>query len=143
MKYVVYTDGSCLGNPGPGGWCALIKNMDTGGEEILRGGEKKTTNNQMELMAILQALAEFVPCAEDPPKIKIYSDSNYCVKGISEWLPGWVKCNFKDKKNVDMWKAYLKLSDGLDVKIEWVKAHNGHPENEMVDAIAREEASKF
>jgi ribonuclease HI len=143
MNYVVYTDGSCRGNPGPGGWAALIKNMDTGGEEILRGGDPKTTNNQMELMAILQALAEFVPCQENPPKIKIYSDSSYCVKGISEWLPGWVKCNFKGKKNVDMWKAYLKLSDGLDVTMEWVKAHNGHPENEMVDTIACEESAKF
>lgn len=143
MNYVVYTDGSCLGNPGPGGWAALIKNMDTGTEEILRGGEKKTTNNKMELMAILQALAEFAPCPENPPRIKIYSDSNYCIKGINEWLPGWIKCNFKDKKNVDMWKAYIQLSEGLKITAEWVKAHNGHPENELVDTIAREEASKF
>lgn len=143
MNYEIYTDGSCLGNPGPGGWAALIKNMDTGCEEILRGGNPKTTNNKMELMAILEALTEFVPDAENPPKIKIYSDSNYCVKGIKEWLPGWVKVNFKGKKNVDMWKAYLKLSDGLDIDINWVKAHNGHPENELVDTIARDEANKF
>ena len=143
MNYIIYTDGSCRGNPGPGGWAALIKNMDTGGEEILRGGASKTTNNIMELTAICQALTEFTPDSQNPPKIKIYSDSQYCVKGISEWLSGWIKCNFKDKKNVDLWKAYLQLSDGLDIEIEWVKAHNGHPENELVDSIAFEEASKF
>jgi ribonuclease HI len=143
MNYEIFTDGSCRGNPGPGGWGVLIKNMDNGNEEILRGGEPKTTNNKMELMAVLQALAEFEPCTENPPKLKIYSDSNYVVKGATEWLPGWVKCGFKGKKNVDMWKAYLKLSDGLDIEFEWVKAHNGHPENELVDSVAFEEASKF
>jgi ribonuclease HI len=143
MKYEVFTDGSCRGNPGPGGWCALIKNMETGVEEIIRGGAAKTTNNIMELTAICQALTEFTPDSQNPPQIKIYSDSQYCVKGIMEWLPGWVKVNFKGKKNVDLWKAYLQLSDGLDIEVEWVKAHNGHPENELVDSIAFEEASKF
>jgi len=143
MNYEVFTDGSCRGNPGPGGWGALIKNMDNGGEEILRGGNPKTTNNIMELTAICQALTEFQPNTENPPKIKIYSDSQYCVKGINEWLSGWVKVNFKGKKNVDLWKAYLQLSDGLDITATWVKAHNGHPENELVDSIAFEEASKF
>jgi ribonuclease HI len=97
MNYVVYTDGSCRGNPGPGGWAALIKNMDTGDEVILRGGDPASTNNKMELTAILEALTEFAPNAEDPPNIKIYSDSNYCVRGIKEWLPGWVKTNFRTR----------------------------------------------
>jgi len=143
MQYEIYTDGSCLGNPGPGGWAALIKNLDTGGEEIVRGNEPQTTNNKMELTAIIKAIGEFVPDSNDPPKIKIYSDSAYCVRGISEWLPQWVKINFKGKKNVDLWKTYLKMSDGLDISIEWIKAHNGHPENSLVDSIANEEANKL
>lgn len=140
-RYEIFTDGSCRGNPGPGGWAALIRNMSTGDEEVISGNDPKSTNNIMELTAILKALCMFIPNAEDPPKIKIYSDSTYCVKGISEWLPGWIKCNFKGKKNVDLWKAFVKLSDGLDIEMEWVKAHNGHPENEIVDKLAFEAAS--
>jgi len=143
MNYTIYTDGSCRGNPGPGGWAALIKNMDSGDEQLLKGGSLNTTNNQMELMAILESLAEFVPNSENPPKLTIFSDSSYCVKGITEWLPGWIKSNFKGKKNVKLWKTYIELSDGLDIDIKWVKAHNGHPENELVDSIAFKEATKF
>ena len=143
MTYEIYTDGSCRGNPGPGGWAALIKNMDTGDEEVIKGGNSKTTNNIMELTAILKSLELFVPHSEEPPKLKIYSDSNYCVKGITEWLPGWIKSNFKGKKNVELWKQYVQLSDGLDIDIQWVKAHNGQPENEFVDSIAFSEASNF
>lgn len=143
MKFEIFTDGSCKGNPGPGGWAALIKNMDTGNEEILRGGKSKTTNNIMELTAVIQALGEFAGNAEDPPQITIYSDSTYVVKGATEWIDGWIKTNFKDKKNVDLWKKYLDVTDGLDIRFKWVKAHNGHPENELVDSIACEESSKF
>jgi len=143
MKYSVYTDGSCKGNPGPGGWAVLIKNMDTGNEEILRGGSKSTTNNIMELTAVIQALSEFGGSAENPPQIMIYSDSTYVVKGATEWMPGWIKAQFKGKKNVDLWKKYLRVSDGLDISFTWVKAHNGHPENELVDSIACEESGKF
>jgi ribonuclease HI len=143
MNYEIFTDGSCKGNPGPGGWAALIKNLDTGGEEILRGGKSKTTNNIMELTAVIRALSEFSGNTEDPPKIKIYSDSTYVVKGVTEWLPGWVKTKFVGKKNVDLWKQYLTVSDGLDVSFQWVKAHNGHSENELVDSIACTESSKY
>lgn len=143
MNYAIYTDGSCRGNPGPGGWAALIKNMDNGNEKILRGGEASTTNNIMELTAIINALTEFMPSASESPKITIYSDSDYCVKGIKEWLPKWIKTNFKDKKNVELWKNYIELSEGLNIDIKWVKAHNGHYENELVDSMAYEESSKF
>jgi len=143
MYYKIYTDGSCRGNPGPGGWAVLIKNMENGSEKILKGGDVNTTNNKMELTAILNALAEFTPNSEKPTNLKIYSDSKYCVSGINSWLEGWKRINFKGKKNVDLWKAYIQLSDGHNISIEWVKAHNGHTENELVDSIAYEEASKF
>jgi|SaaInlStandDraft_4_1057021.scaffolds.fasta_scaffold13496_4 ribonuclease HI len=143
MNYEIYTDGSCRGNPGPGGWGVLIKNMDTGGEEILRGGTPKSTNNIMELTAVIRALGEFAGNSEDPPNLTIYSDSKYVVKGATEWLPGWIKSNFKGKKNVELWKKFLKESDGINIDFKWVKAHNGHPENELVDSIAFEEASKY
>lgn len=143
MNYAIYTDGSCRGNPGPGGWGVLIKNLDTGDDEVLRGGSPKTTNNIMELTAIIRALEEFEVVDNQSPKIKIYSDSQYCIKGATEWIQGWIKSNFKGKKNVELWKQYLIVSDGLDVEFEWVKAHNGHPENELVDDIAFAEASKF
>ena len=138
----IYTDGSCRGNPGPGGWGVLLKNTNTGEEKILRGGELKTTNNKMELHAIIEAIKVY-QLNDHPPKLKIYSDSTYCVKGITEWLPNWIKTGFKGKKNVELWKSYVQLSKGLDIDVQWVKAHNGHPENELVDRIAFEEASKY
>lgn len=143
MNIEIFTDGSCKGNPGPGGWAALIKNLDTGGEQILRGGVKESTNNIMELTAVIKALSEFAGNSESPPQIKIYSDSQYVIKGATEWMPGWIKAKFKGKKNVPLWKQYLSVSDGMDITFEWVKAHNGHSENEMVDSIAFAEASKF
>lgn len=137
----IYTDGSCRGNPGPGGWAALI--VDGDDESIIRGGEKETTNNRMELTSIIKALEEITPNSDNPPKVTIFSDSTYCVKGINEWLPGWIKSNFKGKKNIDIWREYLKVSNGIDVTLKWVKAHNGHPQNEMVDSIAFSEATNF
>lgn len=148
MNYEIYTDGSCRGNPGPGGWGVLIKNMETGEQEILRGGEAQTTNNIMELTAIIRALEEFEVVENQSPKIKIYSDSKYCVQGATEWLDGWIKKGWKNAarkhvKNMELWNQYLVVSDGLDLEFEWVKAHNGHPENELVDDIAFAEASKY
>ncbi len=146
MKYKIYTDGSCKGNPGPGGWAVMIKNMDTGAEEILRGGENHTTNNKMELTAIIRALEEFVGNTAAPSEIHIYSDSKYCVDGVTKWMPNWIKNNWKAAnrkpvKNQELWREYLELSDGLNIKLSWIKAHNGHPENELVDTIAFEEAT--
>lgn len=138
----IYTDGSCRGNPGPGGWAALILNSVTGDEIIVKGGDKATTNNKMELTAIIEAL-NAIPNEYSNKKVKIYSDSSYCVKGISEWMPGWIKTNFKGKKNVELWKTYLNEAERFDITVEWVQAHNGHPENELVDSIAFKEASKY
>jgi ribonuclease HI len=143
MSITIYTDGSCRGNPGPGGWATLIKKSNGGEEKVLHGSNEKTTNNVMELTAIIEALREIQLSTDTTLPIKIYSDSTYCVKGISEWLPGWIKTNFKGKKNVDLWKDYISCSKGLNITVEWVKAHNGHEENEFVDRLAFEEASRY
>ena len=148
MKYEIFTDGSCLGNPGPGGWGVLIKNLETGTEEVLRGGSKETTNNIMELTAVIRALEEFEVVDGISPKLTIYSDSNYVIKGATEWIDNWVKNNWRNAskkpvKNKELWQQFLSVSDGLDISFVWVKGHNGHTENELVDSIAVEEAEKM
>jgi ribonuclease HI len=135
-KIEVYTDGSSLGNPGPGGWCALLRYK--GHEKILKNGEDMTTNNRMELTAVVEALKAL----KEPCEIDLYSDSEYVLKGISEWLPNWIKKNFKNVKNIDLWKEYINVSKGHKVHVNWVKGHSGHKENEICDKIAKEEAQK-
>lgn len=138
MKHVViYTDGACRGNPGPGGWGALLQYG--GHEKILSGAEELTTNNRMELMAAIQALAAL----KSPCKIDLYTDSKYVQKGISEWLAGWKARGWKkaDKKpvmNDDLWKMLDVEAARHDVKWHWVKGHSGHPENDRVDQIAND-----
>jgi ribonuclease HI len=138
MKHVViYTDGACRGNPGPGGWGALLQYG--GHEKILSGAEDLTTNNRMELMAAIQALAAL----KSPCKIDLYTDSKYVQKGISEWLAGWKARGWKkaDKKpvmNDDLWKMLDVEAARHDVKWHWVKGHSGHPENDRVDQIAND-----
>lgn len=137
----IFGDGSALGNPGPGGWGAILKY----GNDIrkISGGSKYTTNNQMELTAIIMALKD-VNFACD---IEIYSDSQYVCKGINEWLHGWVKKNWKGSagpvKNVDLWKEYLDVAKGHSITCIWVKGHAGHPENEECDKMAVNEANKY
>lgn len=147
MKYdfEIYTDGSCRGNPGPGGYGAIIVDNLEGVEYIINGGVKHTTNNIMELTAIIEALEPFKGSRSE---IKLYSDSQYCISGITDWMSGWIKRGWKNaaKKpvaNKDLWLKYLDVSEGLTIHYEWVKAHNGHPMNERVDTIAFNEASKF
>ncbi len=138
MKHVkIYTDGACRGNPGPGGWGALLRYGKH--EKILSGAEDHTTNNRMELMAAIQALAAM----REPCKIELYTDSQYVQKGISEWLPGWKKRDWKkaDKKlvkNADLWQMLDQEASRHQVSWHWVKGHSGHPENELVDSIANE-----
>ena len=138
MKHVlIYTDGACRGNPGPGGWGALL--LYGKHEKILSGAEDATTNNRMELMAAIQALAALT----SPCKIDLYTDSQYVQKGISQWLAGWKARNWKkaDKKpvlNADLWQRLDAEASRHDVKWHWVKGHSGHPENERVDQIANE-----
>lgn len=138
MKHVyIYTDGACRGNPGPGGWGVLLRYGRH--EKILSGAETHTTNNRMELMAAIQALAAM----REPCKIELYTDSQYVQKGISEWLPAWKQRDWKksDKKaikNADLWQALDQEASRHQVTWHWVKGHSGHVENELVDSIANQ-----
>ncbi|MDH5180708.1 MAG: ribonuclease HI [Gammaproteobacteria bacterium] len=132
----VFTDGACRGNPGPGGWGAVLRYGKH--EKHLFGGEPETTNNRMELMAAIQALESLTrPC-----HVVLTTDSQYVQKGISEWLENWKKRGWKTSgkkpvKNVDLWQR-LDLAVGRHEKVEWhwVRGHTGHPENEMADQLA-------
>ena len=136
----IYTDGSCLTNPGDGGWAAII-NID-GEIKKISGSEKNTTNNRMELMAPINAL-KYIN-SEDP--IEIFTDSKYVKNGITEWINTWVINNWKtskkeDVKNKDLWLELHKLDQSLNVKWKWVKAHAGDPLNEEVDMLAKNAAN--
>lgn len=138
----LFTDGACLGNPGPGGWAALLRYKGT--EKELAGGEPHTTNNRMELMAVIQGLRALTrECS-----VIVFTDSQYVQKGITEWIGGWKKRNWRtaDKKpvkNADLWQALDEARLGHNVTWTWVKGHAGHVENERVDLLARAEAEKF
>ena len=141
-EVVVYTDGACKGNPGPGGWGALLRSGEHTKE--LFGGERLTTNNRMELMAPIEALASLnQPCA-----VVIYTDSQYLRNGISTWIHGWKArgwktADHKPVKNVDLWQR-LEAAIGMHrVEWRWVKGHAGHPENERADALARLGVERF
>lgn len=132
---VIYTDGACRGNPGPGGWGALLRIGDK--EKEMWGGETPTTNNRMELTAVIEALSAL----KRPVKVHIHTDSQYVIKGISEWIFGWKKNGWKtsDKKpvkNADLWQKLDALRQPHQAKWFWVRGHNGHPENERADALA-------
>ena len=126
-----------MGNPGNGGWCAILRYKDN--EKILSGNEKNTTNNRMELLAVIKALEAL----NQPCEIELYSDSTYVLKGLNEWLENWIKKDFKKVKNVDLWKRYKEVSKNHKIHINWVKGHSGHKENEICDKIAKEEAEKL
>ncbi|ROZ77040.1 ribonuclease HI [Ramlibacter sp. WS9] len=134
---VIYTDGACKGNPGPGGWGALLQSGGT--EKELFGGERETTNNRMELMAVIEALRALKrPCA-----VTLNVDSQYVLKGMTEWLPGWKAKGWKTStkqpvKNVDLWQALDELVNRSGHKIEWrwVRGHNGDVGNERADVLA-------
>lgn len=132
----IYTDGACSGNPGPGGWGVLMRYG--GHEKELYGGEAETTNNRMEMMAVIEALSAM----KKHSQIKLYTDSKYVLQGITEWMEGWKARGWKtaDKKpvkNQDLWERIDKLVQSHDVKFIWVKGHAGHPENERADELAR------
>ena len=136
----IYTDGSCISNPGNGGWAAII-NIN-GKIKKISGNEKNTTNNRMELMAPINALKNIN--SKDP--IEIFTDSKYVKNGITEWINTWVLNNWKtskkeDVKNKDLWLELHKLNQSLSVKWNWVKAHAGDPLNEEVDMLAKKAAN--
>ena len=131
----IHGDGACLGNPGPGGWACLLRHEKR--ERELVGGEILTTNNRMELMAAIQGLEAL----KSPCDVSLYSDSQYVLKGIKEWMPNWLKRGWKNSagepvKNQDLWQRLEKAASIHKVKWHWVKGHNGHPDNERVDALA-------
>ena len=136
----IYTDGSCLTNPGNGGWAAII-NKD-GEISKISGNEKDTTNNRMELLATINALKNM----DSKSQIKIYTDSQYVKLGITEWVNKWVTNNWKtskkeDVKNKDLWIELYVLNKSLNIKWNWVKAHAGNPMNEEVDLLAKRAAN--
>lgn len=131
----IYTDGACKGNPGPGGWGVLLRFGDQ--EKELFGGEEQTTNNRMELLAVIRALQALTRRCS----VAVHTDSQYVQKGISEWLPGWKRRGWKTAdnkpvKNADLWRELEALVAGHDVTWHWVRGHNGHVENERADRLA-------
>jgi ribonuclease HI len=131
----IYADGACKGNPGPGGWGVLLRAK--GRERELHGGEPHTTNNRMELTAVIEALA----CLKRNCKVRLYTDSQYVQKGISQWIHdwkrrGWRTADKKPVKNADLWRRLEELANGHEVEWHWVKGHAGHPGNERADELA-------
>ncbi len=137
-KIQIYTDGSSRGNPGPGGYGIILES--DGYNKELSGGFKKTTNNRMELLAVIIGLEAL---KNKPSNVIIYSDSKYVIDPINKrWLFNWEKKSFKDKKNPDLWKRFLSIYHKHNISFQWVKGHAGHPENEKCDQLAVE-ASDF
>ncbi|NLY04326.1 MAG: ribonuclease HI [Campylobacter sp.] len=138
MKSIcLFSDGSCLGNPGAGGWAYILRFGKH--EKKTSGGSENTTNNKMELTAVIEALKVL----KEPCKIDLYTDSSYVANAINSWLDGWIKKDFKNIKNPELWKEYLEVANPHQIKAWWVKAHNGHPENEECDDMAKAEALKI
>lgn len=139
----LYTDGACLGNPGPGGWCAILKYNEH--EKVLSSGSPDTTNNRMELTAVIEGLN----CLKEPCSVTLYTDSQYVANGLLKgWAEGWrrrgwKKSDGKPALNSDLWDRLLRLTEIHEVDIVWIKGHAGHPENERCDSIAVKEAQKF
>jgi len=142
MKTVeIFTDGACKGNPGPGGWAALLRMGRH--EKELSGGERDTTNNRMELTAAIRALAALV----EPCTVTLHSDSKYVLDGITRWVHGWQKNGWKNAskqpvRNADLWHELIAAAKPHSVAWNWVKGHSGHIENDRVDALACAEAEK-
>ena len=141
-KVEIFTDGACKGNPGPGGWGAVLRSGTT--EKEISGGEAQTTNNRMEMMAAIEALNAL----KRPCNVTIYTDSKYVLDGITKWVFGWQKNGWrtadrKPVKNGDLWQALVTAQARHKVAWQWVKGHAGHPENERADQLACAAAESF
>lgn len=137
MTVDIYTDGACSGNPGPGGWGALM--LCNGEEKELSGGEVETTNNRMEMLAAIQAFQAL----KKPSKVRLHTDSTYLKDGITKWITNWKRNGWrtaakKPVKNADLWQLLEEVMKPHDVEWHWVKGHSGHPENERADELARQ-----
>ena len=135
-EVVIYTDGACSGNPGPGGWGAVLRWNGT--EKELHGSEPQTTNNRMELTAAIQALEAL----NRPSRVKLHTDSTYLLNGITKWVAGWQRNGWrtaarKPVKNEDLWRRLVAAMDGHEISWVWVKGHAGDEDNERADALAR------
>jgi len=149
----IFTDGSCIGNPGPGGWAFLMKIKDAKNDQIINqkilgGGEPNTTNNQMELMAVIQSLEYLDKSLQLCSYIEITTDSMYLKNGITVWINdwkrnGWKTAKKKPVKNQDLWVRLDIAKTGKQINWIWIKGHSGHKENEMVNSIATKEAKKM
>jgi ribonuclease HI len=133
---IIFTDGACSGNPGPGGWGALLKYGDT--KKELSGGELETTNNRMEMMAAIKALESL----NRPIQVELYTDSVYVKDGITKWIHGWKARNWKTAnkkpvKNIDLWRRLERAMEPHSIDWHWIKGHAGHADNELVDELAR------
>jgi len=127
----LFSDGSCLGNPGAGGWAYILQYGDA--IKKASGAEAMTTNNKMARPAAIMGLSAL----KQPCRVELFTDSEYVVKAINSWLAKWVVTDFKGKKNADLWRRYLAAAAPHEIKASWVKGHAGHPQNEECDAMAR------
>lgn len=147
VEVVLYTDGACSGNPGPGGWAFILEHLPTGKRVEASGAEWDTTNNRMEMLSVVNGLKRL----NRPTRVKVVSDSNYLVQGMTSWIKGWKKNNWRRKtnngfepvKNEDIWKELDQLAQTHQVTFEHVRGHAGHPENERCDELAVEAYKKL
>lgn len=143
----LFTDGACSGNPGPGGWAFILRHDKTGKEREASGGEANTTNNRMELTAVIKGLEALSRSC----RVQLFTDSNYVGKGLSEWMPKWKKNNWRrgsrgqdgPVKNVELWQELDRLAARHEIHFHWIAGHSGHPENERCDELAVEASQKF
>ena len=135
---ILYTDGACSGNPGPGGWAAILKHPDNGAVKTLSGGARETTNNRMELTAAIEGLRAIKP--DRKWRVRLVSDSEYVIKGLTQWIDNWIAKGWRrgkePVKNVDLWKELHALAKQFEMSYEHVRGHSGHAENEECDRLA-------
>lgn len=138
----LFTDGACSGNPGPGGWAYILRHPESGKEVERAGGEVRTTNNRMELTAVIEGLSAL----KRPTIVDLYSDSQYVVNGLNEWMDGWKNKGWKRGKhpvvNLDLWRRLDDLRQVHTIRSHWVRGHNDHPENERCDRLAVEQVER-
>jgi ribonuclease HI len=140
---MLYTDGACSGNPGPGGWAYILRHPGSGKEREASGGERATTNNRMELGAVIEGLAAL----SKPSVVDLYSDSRYVLDGLKSWIHSWKKNGWRTSskqpvKNQDLWQRLDELRATHEINFHWIKGHNEHPENERCDQLAVEAARR-
>lgn len=141
----LFTDGACSGNPGPGGWAFILKHPASGKELVRSGAERQTTNNRMELLAVIHGLEQL----KRPSRVELFTDSQYLGKGLTEWMPKWKACGWRRGrggpvvKNLDLWQRLDELCSQHELHYHWVEGHSGHPENDRCDRLAVEAYQKY